>query len=311
MISTVLVAPDWFVNTNHTGFFVAERQGYYRDVSLRLQFLPYVDHPTAARRVLGGEAHVGLGPQETVIAYAEREVPLVAVAAVNAHNSSALAVLESSDIVRPRDLDGKRYASYGARFERHVVEQVIRNDGGDGDIDERVLPKPTVPDALLTDEADCTWVFPTWEGVEARLNGHPLRHFPIVDYGIPDMYTPVIFCRQDTADAQQPFLRDFLAATARGYEFAADYPEQAAQMLLESFPDGFENQRLVTESQAEASRFYRDPGTPWGVIDPDMWRDYGHYLYRLGFITDKKGRMVEREPDWDAMHRSDLLPDAP
>lgn len=197
-LETITLAPDWFLNTNHTGFVLAQRLGFYSEEGLALKQLPYTDHPTAARRVLAGEATLGLGPQETVIAYADSETPLVALAAVNATNPSALAVLEQSGITRPAELDGKRYASYGARFEMHVVRQMVRNDGGRGEVEERVLPKPTVPDALLTGQADCTWVFPAWEGVEAALRGTPLRLFRLVDYGIPNLYTPVLFARAQT-----------------------------------------------------------------------------------------------------------------
>jgi ABC-type nitrate/sulfonate/bicarbonate transport system substrate-binding protein len=89
-METLKLAPDWFLNTNHTGLIVAQRLGFYREVGLTLELLPYLDHPTAARRVLAGEATFGLGPQETVIAYADQATPLVALAAVNAYNPSAL-----------------------------------------------------------------------------------------------------------------------------------------------------------------------------------------------------------------------------
>lgn len=160
-------------------------------------------------------ARVGLGPQETVIAHAD-SAPLLALATVNAHNPSALAVLEESPITRPRDLDGTRYASYGARFEMCVVREVVRADGGVGDVEERVLPKPTVPDALFTGEADRTWVFPAWEGAEAELRGRPLRHFLLRDYGVPDLYTPVLFASARVARKDPELLRAFVQATAGG-----------------------------------------------------------------------------------------------
>ncbi len=298
MSRTVTLAPDWSLNTNHTGFVVAAALGFYQQVGLQLELLPYTDQPTAAKRVLSDHARVGLGPQETVIAYAD-SAPLLALATVNAHDPSALAVLEESPIMRPRDLDGTRYASYGARFEMCVVREVVRADGGVGDVEERVLPKPTVPDALFTGEADSTWVFPAWEGAEAELRGRPLRHFLLRDYGVPDLYTPVLFASARFARKDPELLRAFVQATARGFELAAAEPEQAAELLLTVSPE--QDSDLIRRSQLAASPNYRDAGKPWGVIDGEIWATYGRYLYEHGFVTGRGGEAVT-EPEWEAMH---------
>ena len=303
-LSEVALALDWSLNTNHTGFVVAEALGFYKEVGLRLALLPYVDQPTAAKRVLAGDAYVGLGPQETVIAYAASPTPLLALAAVNAHNPSALAVLADGPILRPRDLDGTRYASYGARFEMHVVRQIVRADGGQGDVEERVLPKPTVPDALLTGHADSTWVFPAWEGAEAELRGRPLRYFLVRDYGVPDLYTPVLFSSLRFTREEPERLRAFVRATARGFELAAAEPEQAAAVLVEAYPEL--NADLVRRSQPLASPAYCDAGEPWGIIDAEIWSGYGRYLYAHGFVTGRGGETL-LEPDWDALHTTEFL----
>eukprot|EP00976_Prorocentrum_cordatum_P017764 357880-Prorocentrum_minimum.AAC.1 len=43
-------------------------------------------------------------------------------------------------MARPRDLDGKLYASYAARFEGRIVQKMIRNDGGQGNFQVRRPP---------------------------------------------------------------------------------------------------------------------------------------------------------------------------
>ena len=39
----VRLALDWTPNTDHTGFFVAKHEGWYRDAGIDLQVLPYDD----------------------------------------------------------------------------------------------------------------------------------------------------------------------------------------------------------------------------------------------------------------------------
>ena len=41
-------------------------------------------------------------------------------------NTSAIVTLKSSGIDSPKQLDGKRYASYGARYEGRIVQQMIK-----------------------------------------------------------------------------------------------------------------------------------------------------------------------------------------
>lgn len=40
---TIRFALDWTPNTNHTGLFVAQQQGYFADAGLDVQILPYND----------------------------------------------------------------------------------------------------------------------------------------------------------------------------------------------------------------------------------------------------------------------------
>jgi ABC-type nitrate/sulfonate/bicarbonate transport system substrate-binding protein len=178
----------------------------------------------------------------------------------------------------------------------HMVRQMVQNDGGRGEVEERVLPKPTVPDALLTGQADCTWVFPAWEGVEAELRGTPLRLFRLLDYGIPNLCTPVLFALARTVAAQRERVEAFLRATQRGFELAAAQPQWAAELLVEA---GLGDRRFLERSQREASRSYRG-AEPWGYLDPETWATYGRYLYHHGFIRNRRGE-VGAEPVWHEM----------
>jgi hypothetical protein len=91
--------------------------------------------------------------------------------------------LKSSGISRPQQLDGKVYASYAARFEGRIVQKLIQADGGKGDYKESTPEKLGIWNTLVTGEADATWVFKGWEGVEAALKGLELNEFTLGDYG--------------------------------------------------------------------------------------------------------------------------------
>jgi hypothetical protein len=47
-------------------------------------------------------------------------------------------------------------------------------------------------------EADATWIFTGWEGIDAQIKGVELNVFKLADYGIPYGYTPVLVALPET-----------------------------------------------------------------------------------------------------------------
>ena len=81
-------------------------------------------------------------------------------------------------------LDGKRYASYAARFEGRIVQQMLKADGGSGDYQELALPMLGVFNTLLkvrVGRSSKSEFPPSWPSrpqalawLQARLAGAPL-----------------------------------------------------------------------------------------------------------------------------------------
>ena len=76
-------------------------------------------------------------------------IPWQAIAAILQDDTSAIVTLKSSGLDRPAKLDGKKYASYGARYEGRIVQRMIQNDGGAGDYQEVALPMLGIWETIL------------------------------------------------------------------------------------------------------------------------------------------------------------------
>jgi len=72
-----------------------------------------------------------------------------AIAAILQDDTSAIVTLKSSGLDRPAKLDGRTYASYGARYEGRIVQRMIQNDGGTGDYKESALPMLGIWETIL------------------------------------------------------------------------------------------------------------------------------------------------------------------
>ena len=300
-MTTIDLALDWTPNTNHTGFYVALAEGYYddRDLVVSIHSPAEDDYErTPAKQVATGESTLAIAPSESVISYQTHpDYPsLQAVAAVCQTDMSAIVTLADSEISRPSDLDGRTYASYDARFEDHIVRQLIKNDGGDGDLEIVTPPKLGIWNTLLDGEADATWVFMPWEGVMAERDGLDLNAFYLDAYDVPYGYTPVLVARPETIDAEDGRLAAFLEATAEGYEFAATHPDRAAE-ILKSTASGMDHDELafLQQSQQAIADAYLTADDEWGQMDHKRWESFVDWLAATEILRTVDGEPIAAE----------------
>ena len=77
-----------------------------------LEILPYAS-TTPEALIAAGQAECGISFQDALTFAAAAGAPVVSVMAILQHTAQEIAVLASSDITRPRDLDGRIYAGFG------------------------------------------------------------------------------------------------------------------------------------------------------------------------------------------------------
>jgi ABC-type nitrate/sulfonate/bicarbonate transport system substrate-binding protein len=164
-------------------------------------------------------------------------------------------------------LDGKTYASYEARYEDGIVLQMIKNDGGKGDIQVIYPEKLGIWNTVLSGKYDATWVFMNWEGVQVKSLGAELRGFRLADYHIPYSYSPVLACNGTQIKEKADAYRAFLKATAAGFQYAKDKPEEAVEILQPLVPAHEQNIDLLEALTLTAPHFSK--GETWGYMDPD------------------------------------------
>jgi NitT/TauT family transport system substrate-binding protein len=307
------LALDWTPNTNHTGVYVARAKGYYDEAGVDLTIRsPAADdyETTPAKRVARGDSTVAIAPSESAISYhTHPDYPsLTAVAAVCQRDTSAIVTLASSGIDRPKKLDSSTYASYDARFEDDIVRQLIRNDGGRGELEIVTPPKLGIPNTLVDGEADATWVFMPWEGVQAERDGVELNAFALDDYGVPYGYTPVMLARPEQVEEAGDDLERFLDATRRGYEFAAADPDEAAAILGDTAEGpGLDDETFLRESQRRIADAYLEDGT-WGRMRRERWVDFVKWLAAESLVETLEGdRLGADDIDVDALYTNELL----
>jgi len=289
----IIIALDWTANTNHTGFFVAQANGFYKENGLEVTLRsPAEDNyaMTPAKLVLEDKAQFAIAPSESVIAYnTQKEVHLIATAAILQHDASAIVSLKNSGIQRMADLAGKKYASYDARFEDTIVAEMVKKDGGKEPHIKITPEKLGIWDTLLAGKADATWVFMPWEGIMAHHEGIELNSFSLDEFEIPYGYSPVLLAKNHYLEDNHEIAKNFHLATAKGFEWAAENPVDSAKILQKSAaPEDSKNLEFLIESQKAINTYYLDSNTNWGSMQADRWSDFTQWLLAHKLLSQEE-----------------------
>ncbi|SMG34116.1 ABC-type nitrate/sulfonate/bicarbonate transport system, substrate-binding protein [Marivirga sericea] len=280
----VKLALDWTPNTNHTGFFVAQAKGFYDKLGVKVEIRsPEVDNyeKTPAKLVEEKWVELGIAPSESVITYQtlDSKPNLTAVAAILQKDASAIVSLANGKIQSIKDLDGKIYASYNARFEDHIVEAMIKKGGGNGEFTKSNPDKLGIWDTLLEGKADATWVFMPWEGILAKRAGIILNDFRLNDYSIPYGYSPILLAHPEVLESKGDAISKFLKASAKGFLFAKDHPEDAIKILAASgTQEELKDEKFLLESQESINHYYTSENGKWGLMEDQRWETFTNWL---------------------------------
>jgi ABC-type nitrate/sulfonate/bicarbonate transport system substrate-binding protein len=297
----VTVALDWTPNTNHIGLYVAQKQGFYADAGLDVQILPYSDTASGtlvANRVadFGVVGSIGLFTQRAAGA------DLKAVYAVVQSETGRL-VFDAGreDINRPRDLDGRKYGGFGSAWENALIGTLIRHDGGKGNF-ETITLGTSAYDALANGSVDFTLEVVTWEGVEADLKGLKQRAIRYADYGVPDQQTTLIASSDAYLSANPQLAAAFVQATQRGYAYAADHPDEAADVLVAANRDFPIDRSLVRASMQSLidGHYLRTAAGRVGTLYQTKMEAMGSFLYSSGILLDSQGKVLAQRPDFSS-----------
>jgi ABC-type nitrate/sulfonate/bicarbonate transport system substrate-binding protein len=286
----IKVALDWTPNINHIGFFIANEKGFFVDEGLEVEITdPSVDNyeTTPAKKVELGEVDFALCPLESVISYQTKSQPfaLKAVAAIFQEDLSAIAVRSSDSITSPKDLDGKTYASYKARYEDEIVKQMIRNNGGEGSIEVVYPEKLGIWETIVNGSIDSTWIFLNWEGVEAKSENIPLTYFKMRDFGIPYSYSPVLVASEQNIKNKFASYKKFLNALKRGYQFSKAHSAEAVEILAKFIPETDKKIDLSEALSDSINAFGKEEN--WGMMETNNITEFLNWLHENELETQQ------------------------
>lgn len=288
--SEITLCLDWTPNTNHTGFFVADSLGYYEAEGINVTIVQPPENG-AELMVASGQAQFGITAQDSIAPSYCSDEPLgvTSVAAILQHNTSGIISRKGEGCTSPKGLEGKTYSTWDSPVEKAMISYLMEKEGADFN---KVNLIPNVitnePLALKNKDTDAIWIFYGWGGIQAQIDKVDCDYFHFRDIDeIFDYYTPTLIANDTFLEEKGETAKAFLRATAKGYEYAAKNPEEAAQILIDGDTTGSlkDSVELVTESQKWISKEYISDAPYWGYIDSERWNGFYGWLYENGLVT--------------------------
>ena len=280
----ITVCLDWTPNTNHTGLYAAQALGYFEEAGLNVEIVQPPENG-APLMCASGQAQFAVDAQDTIAAAFDMDEPLevTAVAALIQHNTSGIVSRAGDGIDSPRGLEGKTYSTWESPVELAMIKHVMEQDGGDFS-KVTLIPNDITdePAALAAHQTDAIWIFYGWGGINAQVEGVDVDYWDFGEISPElDYYTPVLIANNAFLEEEPETAKAFLAAAAKGYEYAVENPQEAADMLIAGDSTGSlgEAQELVYASQEWLSKKYIEDAPAWGYIDPERWNAFYGWLY--------------------------------
>ena len=276
-LTDVVVSLDWVPNTNHTGLYVAQEKGYFKEQGLNVKIVqPSED--SASTLVANNRADFGIYFQPNMTSRLEKGVPITAVAAILQHNPAGLLSLKSLGAKSPKDLNGKRYSTWEDPIDDATVAHVV------GDKLVKIPGEATdATVALRMNQFDYILAYYGWDGIHAKMQDVETNFFFLRDYEpIFDYYAPVIITNNKLLETNPELVKKTLAAMKKGYLYAAKNPEESADILVKYAPET--NKELALASQKYISTQNLDDNGEWGKFDYNRWDRFYDWVYKQGLI---------------------------
>lgn len=278
----VTVQLAWLNTAEYAGFYEAEEKGYYANENLAVD-LKELGDTNPIDQVLAGKADFGLASADVLLSARAKGAPIVAIATIYQRSPVAFISLAENNIVRPRDLVGKKVLVHFDGTTGLVYRALLAAQGIDTSEVEGVLRKDFSNKQLLAGEVDVTDAFITNQPVQLAQAGHPVNVILASDYGI-DIYANVIFASETTIANKPELVERFVRATVQGMQSAIEDPKGAAALTIARNPDL--NLASETETMNRSLPLLNPAGGRPGTMRPEVWDITHQILLDQGILTE-------------------------
>ncbi|MGD9863421.1 MAG: ABC transporter substrate-binding protein [Pseudodonghicola sp.] len=286
----------WVTQAQFAGYYVAKDKGFYSDEDLDVTILPGGPDIAPTQVIAGGGADVMIDWMPSALAAREKGLPLVNIAQPYKSSGMMLTCWKDAGIEKPMDLVNRTLGVwfYGNEFPfmSWMSHLGIKTDGKGPDSVE-VLKQGFNVDPLLQRQADCisTMTYNEyWQVIDAGVTPEELVTFKYEDQGVATLEDGLYVMEDKLSDpAFEDKMVRFVRASMKGWKYAEENPDEAAEIVLENDSTGAQTETHQKRMMREVAKLTAGSN---GALDP---ADYERTVKTL--LTGGSDPVITKEPE--------------
>ncbi len=305
----VTIQLKWVTQAQFAGYYVAQDKGYYQAAGLDVTIKPGGPDIAPPQVIAGGGADVIIDWMPSALASREKGVALVNIAQIFKKSGMMLTCRKDSGIKSPSDFRGKTLGVwfYGNEypFLSWMSKLGIPTTGGSNGV--KVLRQGFNVDPILQKQAECVSTMTYneyWQVVDAGLSPSELIVYKYEEQGVATLEDGLYVLEDNLKNAAfVSKMGRFLRASIKGWKYAGDHPDEAADIVLENDDTGAQTEKHQRRMMREISKLLGNQPQGVGYLVPG---DYERTVEVL--MSSDSDPVITRKPSgawshaiWDAM----------
>ncbi len=251
----------WVTQAQFAGYYVAKDKGFYEEEGLNVTIKPGGPDIAPTQVLAGGGADVVVEWMPAALAAREKGLPLVNIAQPFKSSGMMLTCLKESGISDPQtDFAGKTLGVWFAGNEYPFLSWMstlgLSTEGGQDGV--TVLKQGFNVDPLLQKQAACisTMTYNEyWQIIDAGIPAEELVTFKYSDQDVATLEDGLYTLDSTLEDPDKvTALVRFVRASMKGWKYAEENPEEAAEIVLENDETGAQTIEHQTRMMSEVAK---------------------------------------------------------
>jgi len=261
----------WVTQAQFAGYYVALEKGFYEEEALNVTILPGGPDIAPTQVIAGGGADVTVEWMPAALAAREKGLPLVNIAQPFKSSGMMLTCRKDTGITSPAEFPGKTLGVWFFGNEYPFLSWMsslgISTDGGDDGVE--VLKQGFNVDPILNGQADCVSTMTYneyWQVIDAGLTPDDLVTFKYEDQGVATLEDGLYVVEDRLTDeAFVDEMTRFVRASMKGWKYAEENPDEAADIVLEYDETGAQTEEHQRRMMGEIAKLTAGSN---GALDP-------------------------------------------
>nr|WP_102107138.1 ABC transporter substrate-binding protein [Kandeliimicrobium roseum] len=250
----------WVTQAQFAGYYVAQEKGFYEEEGLNVTIKPGGPDIAPTQVLAGGGADVVVDWMPSALAAREKGLPLVNIAQPFKSSGMMLTCLAETGVKSPEDFPGRTLGVWFFGNEYPFLSWMsqlgIPTDGSDGGV--TVLKQGFNVDPLLQKQADCisTMTYNEyWQVIDAGITPEQLVTFKYEDQGVATLEDGLYVLEDRLEDpAFVDEMARFVKASMKGWKYAEENPDEAAEIVLENDETGAQTEEHQKRMMREVAK---------------------------------------------------------